>query len=443
MNLVALVGRPNVGKSTLFNRLTETDNRAIVEDTPGVTRDRIYGKSDWNGKYFDLIDTGGFIPGTEDEMERAIREQAMMAIEEADVIIFVTDGRDGVTAFDQDIATILRNSGKPVVLVVNKCDNHKQDEAAYEFWNLGLNEPYPISSTNGHNTGDFLDEVVSYLDEIGEEEEDDRLKLAFVGRPNAGKSSMTNAFLGEDRMIVTDIPGTTRDSVDSTIKYYGEEIVLIDTAGLRRRSHVKENIEMFSIMRTARAIERCDVAVVLIDATRGIEDQDKKIINQVNDARKGLLIAVNKWDIKEDKDHKTVDELTKKYREEMRTFDYVPMVFVSAVTKQRINKIIEMSKKIKENRERRISTGKLNDVMVPIMERTPPPAVKARDLRINYITQTGTEPPVFAFFCNHPTLIPVAYKRFLERKLRENFDFEGTPVSFVFRAKNKKNDDER
>ncbi len=441
MNLVALVGRPNVGKSTLFNRLTENQNKAIVEDIPGVTRDRIYGKSDWNGKYFDLIDTGGFIPGTEDEMEKAIREQAMMAIEEADVIIFVTDGRDGVTAFDQDIATILRNSGKPVVLVVNKCDNHKQDDAAYEFWNLGLNEPYPISSTNGHNTGDFLDEVVGYLDEIGEEEEDERLKLAFVGRPNAGKSSMTNAFLGEDRMIVTDIPGTTRDSVDSVIKYYGEEIVLIDTAGLRRRSHVKENIEMFSIMRTARAIERCDVGVVLIDATRGIEDQDKKIINQVNDARKGLLIAVNKWDIKEEKDHKTVDELTKKYREEMRTFDYVPMVFVSAMTKQRINRIIEISKKIKENRERRIPTGKLNDIMIPIMERTPPPAVKARDLRINYITQTSTEPPVFAFFCNHPTLIPKAYKRFLERKLRENFDFEGTPISFVFRAKNKKKDE--
>jgi GTP-binding protein len=436
MNTVALVGRPNVGKSTLFNRLVKGKD-AIVEDTPGVTRDRLYGKSDWNGKYFDLIDTGGFIPGTEDTMERAIREQAMLAIDEADVIIFVTDGRDGVTAFDHDISRILRNSGKPIVLAVNKCDNHIQDNASYEFWNLGLDEPFPISSMNGHNTGDLLDAVAIHLHALGEEEEDDRLKIAFLGRPNAGKSSMTNALLGEDRMIVTDIPGTTRDSIDSVVKYYGEEIVLIDTAGLRRRSHVKENIEVFSIIRTARAIDRCDVGVILVDATRGIEDKDKKIINQVNDARKGLLIAINKWDLKEDKTHKSVDELTKKYREDMRTFDYVPLVFVSALTKQRATKILSMSKKIKENRQRRISTSKLNDVMMPIMQRTPPPAEGGRDLRINFITQTGIEPPVFAFFCNHPTLLKDSYKRFLERKIRENFDFEGTPISFIFRSKHK------
>lgn len=439
MNTVALVGRPNVGKSTLFNRLTE-NNKAIVVDLPGVTRDRIYGKSDWNGIYFDVIDTGGFIPGTEDTMERAIREQAMLAIDEADVILFVTDGRDGVTTFDRDIATILRSSGKPVVLAVNKCDNHQQETAAYEFWNLGLEEPVPISSINGSNTGDLLDKITEHLAENLEEEEDERLKIAFLGRPNAGKSSMTNALLNEERMIVTDIPGTTRDSIDSVIKYYGEEIVLIDTAGLRRRSHVKENVEMFSIIRTARAIERCDIGVVLVDAERGIEDRDKKIINQVGEARKGMIIAINKWDLKEDKTHKTVDELTKKYREEMRTFDYIPMLFVSAKTKQRITKIIAKAKEIKENRTLRIPTGKLNDIMIPILQKTPPPAYHGRDLRINYITQTNTEPPVFAFFCNFPDLIPASYKRFMERKLRENFNFEGTPISFVFRSKHKERD---
>jgi len=435
MNLVALVGRPNVGKSTLFNRLTKKSNHAIVEDTPGVTRDRIYGKSDWNGKYFEVIDTGGFIPGAEDAMEKAVREQAELAIDEANAIIFVVDGHDGVTPFDEDIALILKNSGKNTVLAVNKCDNHVQDNAAHEFWSLGLGEPYPISANNGHNTGDLLDDVVSHLHEQSDEDEDPRLKLAFVGRPNAGKSSLTNAFIGTERMIVTDIPGTTRDSVDSTIKFYGEEIVLIDTAGLRRRSHVRGNIETFSIMRTARAIDRCDIGVVLVDATRGIEEQDKKIINQVGESRKGMIIAVNKWDIKEEKDHKTVDELTKKYREEMRTFDYIPMIFVSAVTKQRINKILETAKQIKENRQRRVSTAKLNSTLMPILERTPPPAVKGRDLRINYITQTSTEPPVFAFFCNFPELVPTAYKRFLERQLREQFDFSGTPISFIFRAK--------
>jgi len=440
MNLVAIVGRPNVGKSTLFNRLTGNQG-AIVLDTPGITRDRIYGTADWNGKYFTVIDTGGFIPGSEDQMERAIREQAEIAIEDATAIIFICDGRDGVTSFDMDIAVQLRSSGKPVVLVVNKCDTNILDANSYDFYRMGLGDPYPISAANGHNTGDFLDELVGYLGEDDGSEEDERLKIAFVGRPNSGKSSLTNAFLGEDRMIVTDIPGTTRDSIDSIIKYYGEEIVLIDTAGLRRRSHIKENVEMYSIIRTARAIERCDVAVVLVDATRGLEDQDKKIINQVGEARKGIIIAVNKWDIME-KDHKTAEEITKKYKEDMRTFDYVPMLFISALTKQRIPKVLDLAKKIKQVRTERIKTSKLNEVMHPILEKTPPPAVQGRDLRINYITQTGIEPPVFAFFCNVPELLPDSYKRFVERKIRENFDFEGTPISFIFRKKNKdKNDD--
>lgn len=439
MNLVALVGRPNVGKSTIFNRLVGSRD-AIVEDTPGVTRDRIYGKSDWNGKYFDIIDTGGFIPGSESTMEKAIREQALIAINEADAIIFVTDGKEGVTPFDTDIATILRASGKPIILLVNKCDNAEQIAFAHEFYKLGLGEPFPISANNGYNTGDFLDELTSHLDENDGSDNDERLKIALLGRPNAGKSSITNALLGQDRMIVTDIPGTTRDAIDSVVKFYGEDIVLIDTAGLRKRSQIKENIEMYSTLRTSRAIERCDIGVVIVDGERGFEDQDKKIINQVVDARKGIMIVVNKWDLVE-KDTQTADNLKKEILESMRTVDYAPVLFVSAETKQRITKIIEKAKEIKEKRLNRIKTSLLNELLIKDLERTPPPSVRGYDLRINYVTQVGQEPPVFAFFCNHPQLLPDSYKRYLERSLRKHFDFEGTPVSFVFRKKNVKWED--
>lgn len=434
MNLVAIVGRPNVGKSTLFNRIIK-QKEAIVADTPGVTRDRIYGESDWNGKFFKLVDTGGFIPGSEDKIEQAIREQAMIAIEEADVIIFACDGRDGITPFDMDIATILRNSAKPVVLVINKCDNVQQDLNSFEFHSLGLGEPYAISALNGRSTGDFLDAVAIHLKSEEQIEIDPRLKIALVGRPNVGKSSLTNALLGKNRHIVTDIPGTTRDAIDSVLKYYGEEIVLIDTAGLRKRSNVKENIELYSILRTSRAIERCDVAVVVLDAVLGLEDQDKKIINQVDENRKGIIIAVNKWDLVE-KDSKTADKYTKAIHELMKTYSYIPVVYISAISKQRISKVIDIAKEIKSKREMRISTGQLNKVILPLLEATPPPSIQGRDLRINYITQVKTEPPVFAFFCNFPQLIPEAYKRFMERVFRENFDFEGTPISFVFRRKN-------
>lgn len=434
MNIVAIVGRPNVGKSTLFNRLIGSRN-AIVEDVPGVTRDRIYGDAEWNGKKFAVIDTGGFIPGSEDVMERAIREQAIIALEEADAVVFVCDGKDGVTPFDVDIATILRRSKKPVVLVVNKCDNTLQQTYAYEFHSLGLGEPYAISSANGMNTGDFLDTLVSHLEKFNDEENDERLKIAIVGRPNAGKSSLSNALLGYERSIVTDIAGTTRDAVDSVMKYYGEEILLIDTAGLRRRSHVKENIEMYSVMRTGRTIERCDVAIIMIDAERGLEEQDKKIINMINEARKGIIIAINKWDLIE-KDTKTSEKFLNKFREEMKTFDYAPVVFISAVTKQRITKVIDIAKDIKRRRQTRIKTHELNETLQLIFDKTPPPAVRGLDLRINYITQVGTEPPVFAFFCNNPKLLPDSYKRFMERTLREKFDLIGTPISFVFRRKN-------
>ncbi|MBU3699293.1 MAG: ribosome biogenesis GTPase Der [Candidatus Kapabacteria bacterium] len=434
MGLVAIVGRPNVGKSTLFNRIIE-ERHAIVEGEPGVTRDRLYAKADWGGKHFQIVDTGGIVPQSEDVFEKAIREQAMLAIEEADVIIFAVDGRDGITPVDETIGAMLRSSKKPVVLVVNKCDNAMADMNASEFYALGLGDPFPISALNGRSTGDFLDAVIEHLD-LGSGEEDTRLKIAIVGRPNVGKSSLTNALLGKERMVVTPVAGTTRDAIDSVLTYYGEQIVLIDTAGLRRRSQIKESVELYSTMRTSRAIDRCDVAIVVVDAVQGLEAQDKRIINEVEQARKGIIIALNKWDLIE-KDTKTADEFMQKIREELRTLDYVPIITISAVTKQRITKVIEMAKQIQARRCVRIPTHELNEELIAMLERTPPPSVKARDLRINYVTQVKTEPPLFAFFLNFPELLPDAYKRFIERQLRQIHDFEGVPISFVFRKKSR------
>lgn len=433
MGLVAIVGRPNVGKSTLFNRIIE-ERHAIVEGEPGVTRDRLYGKAEWAGKTFHLVDTGGIVPDSDDVFEKAIREQAMLAIDEADVIIFAVDGRDGLTPIDAEIGALLRSSRKPVVVVVNKCDNATADLNASEFYALGLGDPFPISALNGRSTGDFLDAVVADL-KPESDEEDTRLKIAIVGRPNVGKSSLTNALLGKDRMVVTPIAGTTRDAIDSVLTYYGEQIVLIDTAGLRRRSQIKESVELYSTMRTSRAIDRCDVAIVVIDATQGLEAQDKRIISEVEAARKGIIIAINKWDLIE-KDTKTADAFVTKIHEDLPTMDYAPVVTISAVTKQRITKLVEMAKKIQERRCVRIPTHELNEELIAMLERTPPPSVKARDLRINYVTQVKTEPPLFAFFLNFPELLPDSYKRFIERQLRKLHDFEGVPISFVFRKKN-------
>lgn len=436
MGLVAIVGRPNVGKSTLFNRIIE-ERHAIVESVPGVTRDRIYATGEWNGKRFQLVDTGGIVPDSTEVFDKAIREQAQLAMDEADVIVFVVDGRDGMMSVDHIIAGQLRKAKTPVVLVVNKSDNAREDLNASEFYALGLGEPFPISALNGRATGDFLDAVVSHLPDAPHEEEDSRLKIAIVGRPNTGKSSLTNALLGKDRMVVTPIAGTTRDAIDSVVKFYGEEIVLIDTAGLRRRSQIKESVELFSIMRTARAIERCDIAVVIIDATIGLEAQDKRIMGQVVDARKGLIVAVNKWDLVE-KETSTADTFTKGLREQLPNMDFAPTVFISALTKQRITRVLEMAKEIQTRRLARIPTHELNEKLIEILEKTPPASVKGRDLRINYVTQVRTAPPIFAFFSNHPDLIPENYKRFMERQLRELYDFEGVPISFLFRKKNKR-----
>lgn len=439
MHLVAIVGRPNVGKSTLFNRIIQ-ERHAIVESEPGVTRDRIYAKGEWNGKTFQLIDTGGIVPKSEELFDKAIREQAQMAMDEATVIIYVVDGRDGVTPTDDAIAAQLRKTDKPVVLVVNKCDNAAADLNAPEFYTLGLGEPFAISALNGRSTGDFLDEVTKHIPETQDDAEDERLKVAIVGRPNVGKSSITNALLGKDRMVVTPIAGTTRDAIDSTVTYYGEEMVLIDTAGLRRRSQIKEQIELYSTMRTARAIDRCDVAVVVLDASLGLEMQDKRIITQVVEARRGIIIAVNKWDLIE-KDTKTAEEFTRKIKEELKTVDYAPIIFISAITKQRITKLLEMAKQIQERRSTRIPTHQLNEELIEMLERTPPPSVRGRDLRINYATQSKVAPPVFVFFLNHPDLLPDSYKRFIERRLRDIHDLEGVPISFLFKKKNQGRDD--
>jgi len=434
MELVAIVGRPNVGKSTLFNRIIE-ERHAIVESEPGVTRDRLYAKAEWAGKHFQLVDTGGIVPQSDELFDKAIREQAFMAIDEADHIVFVVDSRDGITPTDREIAHILRQSSKPVTLVVNKCDAPNSDLAAAEFYELGLGDPFPISALNGRSTGDFLDHVVGDFSDKPEET-DTRLKIAIVGRPNVGKSSLTNALLGKDRMVVTPIAGTTRDAIDSVVTYYGREIVLIDTAGLRRRSQIKESVEVYSTMRTSRAIDRADVVIVMIDATQGLEQQDKRILSEVEQARRGMIIAVNKWDLVE-KDTNTADAFTRKIKEELRTMDYVPVVFISALTKQRVTKLLEMAEAIQQRRMMRIATHEVNERLIEILERTPPPAIRGRDLRINYVTQVKSGPPVFAFFLNYPDLLPDSYKRYIERQLRQLYDYTGVPISFVFRKKNK------
>ncbi|MFT4781840.1 MAG: GTP-binding protein [Psychroserpens sp.] len=433
-SIVAIVGRPNVGKSTLFNRLIQR-REAIVDAVSGVTRDRHYGKSDWNGKEFSLIDTGGYVKGSDDVFEAEIDKQVELAIDEADAIIFMVDVETGVTGMDEDVARLLRKVDKPIFLVVNKVDNGKRNEDAVEFYALGLGEYFTIASINGSGTGDLLDALVKALPEIEEEEEKDDLpRFAVVGRPNAGKSSFINALIGKERYIVTDVAGTTRDSIDTTYNRFGFEFNLVDTAGIRRKSKVKEDLEFYSVMRSVRAIEHCDVCLVILDATRGFDGQVQNIFWLAQRNRKGIVVLVNKWDLVE-KETQTMKEYEKVIRKEMEPFTDVPIVFISVLTKQRIYKAIETAVEVYQNRTKKIKTSKLNEVLLPVIENYPPPAYKGKFVKIKYIMQLPTPQPQFAFFCNLPQYVRDPYKRFLENNLRELFDFKGVPISIYMRKK--------
>ncbi len=432
-NIVAIVGRPNVGKSTFFNRLIQR-REAIIDSVSGVTRDRHYGKSDWNGKKFSLIDTGGYVKGSDDIFEAEIDKQVELAIEEADAIIFMVDVETGVTSMDEEVANLLRKVNKPVLLAVNKVDNNKRLANAVEFYSLGLGEYFPIASTNGSGTGDLLDALIEALPEIEEEEESELPRFAVVGRPNAGKSSFINALIGEDRYIVTDIAGTTRDSIDTRYNRYGFEFNLVDTAGIRRKSKVKENLEFYSVMRSVRAIENCDVCLVVLDATRGFDGQVQNIFWLAQRNHKGIVILVNKWDLL-DKETNTMKEYEATIRREIEPFTDVPIVFISVLTKQRVFKAIETAVKVFENRSKKIKTREFNDVMLPIIEKNPPPAYKGKFVKIKFCMQLPTPHPQFAFFCNLPQYVRDPYKRFLENKLRQEFDFTGVPISIFFRKK--------
>ena len=424
-NIVAIVGRPNVGKSTLFNRLIKR-REAIVDSISGVTRDRHYGKSDWNGKEFSVIDTGGYAIGSDDIFEEEIRKQVQLAIEESDIIVFVVDVEEGVTPMDSDVARILRKVKKPVFIAVNKVDNSKRVADAVEFYNLGLGDYFTISSINGSGTGELLDAVAEELfDDVKQEE--DLPRFAVVGRPNAGKSSFINALIGEERNIVTDIAGTTRDSIDTKYNRFGFEFNLVDTAGIRKKSKVKEDLEFYSVMRAVRAIEYCDVAILVLDATRGFEGQDENIFWLAEKNKKGVIILVNKWDLIE-KETNTMRDFDAKVRREIAPFTAVPILFISALTKQRIFKAIETAVEVFENRKKRISTSKLNDAMLDIIKHTPPPATKGKYIKIKFCMQLPTPTPQFAFFANLPQYVKEPYKRFVENKLRDIFDFTGVPI---------------
>ena len=433
-NIVAIVGRPNVGKSTLFNRLVQK-RQAIVEESSGVTRDRHYGHSDWNGKAFTVIDTGGYVVGSDDIFEEEIRKQVDLAIDEADVIIFVVDGQAGVHVLDEDVALILRKCKKKVILAVNKTDIPSKFGEAAEFYALGLGEIFPFSAMTGTGTGELLDEVVKYLPSDTTEDYSDLPKFALVGRPNVGKSSMINAFLGQERNIVTDIAGTTRDSNNTHFNAFGMDFMLVDTAGLRKKCKVYENIEFYSVMRSIRAIEECDVAILIIDATEGFDSQDMNILRLIERNKKGLVLVVNKWDLVE-KDSNTHLAFENLIRERTAPFVDYPIIFTSAINRQRTFKVLEMAHKVYENRERKVPVRELNDTMLEIINSQPPQiASRGRYLKIKYITQLKSPTPQFIFFCNLPKDVKDNYVRFLENKIRSIWDFHGVPIQLFFREK--------
>ncbi len=433
-SIVAIVGRPNVGKSTFFNRLTES-RAAIVDDMPGVTRDRNYGKSIWNGVEFSVIDTGGYVSGSDDIFEEEIRRQANLAIQEADVIVFLVDVESGLTELDISVYDLLRRNDKPVVTVVNKVDNHQRGLDANEFYSLGVEKLFTVSSINGLGTGDLLDEIVELLPKVVEEVEDEKIpRIAVVGRPNVGKSSIINTLVGEDRHIVTEVAGTTRDAVAQHYNKFGHNFILVDTAGLRKKTKVAEDVEFYSVMRSVRTIEDSDVCVLVLDATRGVEGQDVSIFHLIHRNKKGIVVVVNKWDLVE-KDNHTMKSFERDILEKFAPIVDIPIVFTSALTKQRILKILEEAMMVFENRNRHIATSKLNELLLGFIEAYPPPAHKGKYIKIKYITQLPTKIPSFAFFCNLPQYIRDPYKRYLENKIRSNFNFKGIPIQLYFRQK--------
>ena len=435
-NLVAIVGRPNVGKSTLFNRLTKT-RQAIVNEEAGTTRDRQYGKSEWLGREFSVVDTGGWVVNSYDIFEEEIRKQVMLAVDEADVILFVVDVANGVTDLDQEVAGILRRTQKPVLMVANKTDNYDLQYNAAEFYSLGLGDPYCISALSGSGTGDLLDKLVSLFKKEAEELiEEDIPRIAVVGRPNAGKSSLINAFIGEDRHIVTEIAGTTRDSIYTRYNKFGFDFYLVDTAGIRKKNKVSEDLEYYSVIRSIRAIENSDVCILMLDATRGIESQDLNIFSLVQRNQKGLVVVVNKWDLVEEKTSKVMNTFESAIRERLAPFTDFPIIFASALTKQRILKVLETARQVYKNRHLRIPTAKLNEEMLPLIEAYPPPSIKGKYIKIKYITQLpNTRVPSFVFFANLPQYVKEPYKRFLENKMREKWNLSGTPINIFIRQK--------
>jgi GTPase len=438
-NIVAIVGRPNVGKSTLFNRLIE-QKKAIMDNMSGVTRDRHYGYGQWTGKFFSVIDTGGYVHGSEDIFEGAIREQVELAIEESAVLLFVVDCQTGLTDLDKDFAKVLRRSKKPVIVVANKADTHEKAMASAEFYELGLGDPFPIAAESGSGTGDMLDVMISHFKEEGIENPEAGVpRVAILGRPNVGKSSFLNALLGRDRSIVTDTAGTTRDAIQNRYTLYGKDFIITDTAGIRRKARIDDNIEYYSVLRSIKALEECDIAIILIDATTidpltGLEAQDMNIVSMADKAKKGIVLMVNKWDLVA-KDTNTANALEKAIKERMAPLNYMPVIFTSVMEKKRIFQVLEMMLQVYENRSQKISTSKLNDVMLEVIQNYPPPAWKGKYIKIKYCTQVSTPYPTFIFFCNLPQYIKESYERYMENQMRKNFQLDGTPISLFFRKK--------